>query len=358
MKAASVGVERPGRPTRRTVVLGGAAAAVAGCGIDLGAARRDDGVPAPRRPDRDERARRRAVEDARALLAVTAAVPPVDDGAVASLLAEVAAVCGRHLVALRPAGAATDPSTDPSTGLPTGLPTAEPSAQPTAQPTARPTDPPQPPDVVARLGAATATALRDAARAGGPTARLLASVGAARAVLAARLAAAVGISAPARPVTDDDGATAATTPDAPSAATAAVTGERAAAYGYGVLATRLGGQARERAVTVLGEHTRAADALAAAAQRAGAEVAATAAPPAWQVPGPVADTAAAVALATDLEQRTAAAHADLVAASAGGLRAAAVEALVAAAGRRAAWTGTVEALPGLREPAEPAAPTG
>lgn len=399
-------------PARRTVLLAAAAAVTAAgasaCGLDLGAVRRDDGAPGPPGPPgADERARRRAVADAGALLraASAAAGDGAGDGAadggggavgaaprgapgaeVAGVLAETVTICREHLTALRPVptGDAAGPGADPvveatgeTTGDASGDATGDASGDATGDATgdASRRAVTAPADVVARLRASAARALTDAAVTGGPTARLLVSVGAARAVLAARLAAAAGLPAPVPafgdPFGDDgagrvpadpaDGADPAPEPAPPAgvaaAASAAVTGERAAAYGYGVMAVRLGGPARERAETALTEHALTADRLAAVAAGAGVTLTSAWSPPAWRVPEPVTGARAAVTLATAVEGRTAALHADLVAAATGALRAAATDALLRAALRRAAWAGAAQALPGLPAAEPGTAPT-
>ncbi len=129
------------------------------------------------------------------------------------------------------------------------------------------------------------------------------------------------------------------------AAQAALAGEHACVYGYGVAGAHLpdGGEPARRA---LGAHRHQRDALAAAIRAAGAEP--VAAEPGYTLPEPVADDAAARRLAVTMEQRLAALYADLVAAAdTPELRELAARAVVTASVAALSWGGEPAAFPGL-----------
>jgi hypothetical protein len=76
---------------------------------------------------------------------------------------------------------------------------------------------------------------------------------------------------------------------------------------------------------------------------------------AYALPFDVRDSAAAVRLAADLEERVAGVYSDLVRASSGDRRRMAAEALREAAVRAVRWRGESVAFPGLAERAAPSA---
>lgn len=339
------------RPSRRTVLRGAGlaalAAATAGCGVDLGDVRWGEDPPPPLpTPDLDELARRRAVVSAQALAAgvATARAARAD---LDVLLGVLEAEHTAHLAALGPLP--PSPSTDTSTGTPTPTDPA-------------PTDPapsePVPSDpladlVVAELAGA-GEALTDATGDGGAAvsaglARLLASVGAARVVHATLLAGVLGQPAPAAPVVGSlDGTQSPDVGDdgAAEAVAAALDGEHAAVYTYGVVAARLAGGERDRALASLDDHRLLVERLSTWLLDAGLEAAPSA--PAYTVP-PLSTPRDAVVLAASLEDQVAVLDASLVAASWRALRAEAANLLVRRALAAAAWRGTGTAFPGLPE---------
>ncbi|MEV3873012.1 ferritin-like domain-containing protein [Streptomyces sp. NPDC049906] len=135
---------------------------------------------------------------------------------------------------------------------------------------------------------------------------------------------------------------------------AALAAEHAAVYGYGVVGGRVHEDRRDEARTAYEAHRARRDELVRAVRDLGGEPEAAA--PAYALPFPVADTAGAVRLAARLEDGLAGAYADLVRASGGARRRAAVDALREAAVRAARWRGGSVAFPGLAERA--AAPGG
>ncbi|MFI8190316.1 ferritin-like domain-containing protein [Streptomyces sp. NPDC085946] len=142
---------------------------------------------------------------------------------------------------------------------------------------------------------------------------------------------------------------------------AALAAEHAAVYGYGVVGGRIDEAGRARARTAFDAHRARRDALVREVRELGGRPVAAAA--GYALPFPVADAAAAVRLAAELEDRVAGVYADLVRASGGGRRAMAAEALREAAVRAARWRGRSVAFPGLAEraadsPSGAAAPSG
>lgn len=345
----------PAAPARRTVLraalgAGALGALVSGCGLDLGAIRWDDDEPVPPpTPGPDELARRRAVEDAGLLLAAcTAAATTRPD--LAGLLDSLALQHSEHLVSLGVPEVQT-PSAAPTTGPPaTATPTATAGASP--QPGVDPVA-----TLAGDLGAAATRALDDAADTSAGLARLLAMIGACRSVQAHQLASASGTPTPAPDPATGPGAVPSQAPSPAATSTAvrlsaktvaslqaAVDGEHAAAYGYGVLAARLATDQRARALEDLAGHQRVARDLGRWLVAAGADVPAAA--PGYALPAPVTDAAQAVALAAHLESALAATDADLVAASAGPLRSVSAELLVARALAAYGWSGVGTAFPG------------
>ncbi|RYJ21537.1 hypothetical protein CU044_6335 [Streptomyces sp. L-9-10] len=131
------------------------------------------------------------------------------------------------------------------------------------------------------------------------------------------------------------------------AAQAALAAEHAAVYGYGVVGGRVGGARRSEATSAHAAHRARRDALARTVRDLGGTPAAAA--PAYALPFPVPDSAAAVRLAAHLEDRVAGVYSDLVRASEGPLRREAAGALREAAVRAVRWRGTGVAFPGLAE---------
>lgn len=129
------------------------------------------------------------------------------------------------------------------------------------------------------------------------------------------------------------------------AAQAALAGEHACVYGYGVVGAHLpdGGPA---ALAALAAHRDRRDALMVLIREAGADP--VAAEPGYALPSPVTDGATARALAVLLEERLGALYADLVGtAETPELREFAVRGVVAAAVQALSWGGSPTAFPGL-----------
>ncbi|MCL8016773.1 ferritin-like domain-containing protein [Streptomyces sp. AS02] len=128
---------------------------------------------------------------------------------------------------------------------------------------------------------------------------------------------------------------------------AALAAEHAAVYGYGVVGGRIQEGQRSEARAAYDAHRARRDALAREVRDLGAEPVAASA--AYALPFPVPDSAAAVALAAELEDRVAGVYSDLVRAAGGELRGTAAEALREAAVRAVRWRGESVAFPGLAE---------
>ncbi len=130
--------------------------------------------------------------------------------------------------------------------------------------------------------------------------------------------------------------------------------EQQAVFGYQVVAAQLRADSdpeADGAAVDLTQHQRRRDvAVAQVVQQGGVP---EPAPPAYALPGPVADAAAATDLAARLEHACAQAYADLVAASAPPERARPADWLVAAAGAETRWAGVVPPLPGLGDRSPP-----
>ncbi|MER6208212.1 ferritin-like domain-containing protein [Streptomyces sp. NPDC001642] len=144
-----------------------------------------------------------------------------------------------------------------------------------------------------------------------------------------------------------------------TAVQAALAAEHAAVYGYGVVGGRIREGRRQEAKTAYDAHRARRDALVREVRGlGGTPVAASAG---YALPFPVPDSAAAVQLAAELEDRVAGVYSDLVRAATGGLRATAAEALREAAVRAVRWRGGSVPFPGLAEraatPTAPATPT-
>jgi Domain of unknown function (DUF4439) len=127
----------------------------------------------------------------------------------------------------------------------------------------------------------------------------------------------------------------------------ALAAEHAAVFGYGVVGGKLPENARGRARTAYDAHRSRRDVLERTVRDLGGDPVAAA--PAYALPFPVADTAAVVRLAAEIEDRVAAVYADMVGGTAGGVRADAAAALREAAVRAVGWRGSGVAFPGLPE---------
>ncbi|MBM7786881.1 ferritin-like domain-containing protein [Tenggerimyces flavus] len=130
---------------------------------------------------------------------------------------------------------------------------------------------------------------------------------------------------------------------------AALEGEHASVWAYGVLGPRLGRKSEEAlALSMYGAHRVLRDSLAALVQARGSEPAAAAA--SYTLPFEVDDRASARTLALRIEERSADLYGDLVAAATTPeLRAKAATALAGAELRRLQWGGTPHAFPGMPE---------
>ncbi|TDD67943.1 DUF4439 domain-containing protein [Jiangella aurantiaca] len=129
------------------------------------------------------------------------------------------------------------------------------------------------------------------------------------------------------------------------AAQAALAGEHACVYGYGVVGAHLPDGA-EPAHAALAAHRSRRDELTALIGDAGADP--VAAEPRYALPSPVTDEASAQALAVLLEERLGALYADVVGtATTPELREFAVRGVVMAAVQALAWGGAPTAFPGL-----------
>lgn len=126
---------------------------------------------------------------------------------------------------------------------------------------------------------------------------------------------------------------------------AALAAEHATVYGYGVVGARVAKDRRSEARQAYDAHRARRDTLVRAVRGKGGEPEPARA--AYALPFPVADQAAAVRLAAELEDRLAGAYADLVRASGGAERREAAAALREAAVRSARWRGGGVAFPGL-----------
>jgi hypothetical protein len=138
-------------------------------------------------------------------------------------------------------------------------------------------------------------------------------------------------------------------PAAVAALQAALAAENSAVYGYGVAGAHLAGGKPAAAVRIWVAHQNARDALTAMLAARGAQPVAAAA--AYELPFAVHNSAAAVDLATVLEDRVSAAYLSLVGLSDPALRAFGARAVRTAALRAAAWRGSTLAFPGLDVPA-------
>ncbi|MFF8596836.1 ferritin-like domain-containing protein [Streptomyces sp. NPDC015220] len=128
---------------------------------------------------------------------------------------------------------------------------------------------------------------------------------------------------------------------------AALAAEHAAVYGYGVVGGRIRPGRRAEARTAYDAHRARRDALVRRVRDLGGRPVAAA--PAYALPFPVPDSAAAVRFAAELEDRVAGVYSDLVRASSGERRREAAGALREAAVRAVRWRGRSVAFPGLAE---------
>ena len=124
---------------------------------------------------------------------------------------------------------------------------------------------------------------------------------------------------------------------ATDAAVAALAGEQAAVYAYGVIAAQLYGAQEKQALAAMSAHRANRDLLLAQLQTAGATPSPAAA--AYTLPSPVVDAASACTLAGLVEDRLAGQWAALAAASDGEQRSAAALVAQACAVRGVTWTG-------------------
>ncbi|MGW1785404.1 DUF4439 domain-containing protein [Streptomyces sp. NPDC002143] len=136
---------------------------------------------------------------------------------------------------------------------------------------------------------------------------------------------------------------------------AVLAAEHAVVYGYGVVGGRVGEGRRTEARAAYDAHRARRDALVREVRGLGAEPVAASA--GYALPFAVADSAAAVRLAAELEDRVAGAYSDLVRAAVEARRADAAAALREAAVRAARWRGGSVAFPGLAERTGQAGPT-
>ena len=127
----------------------------------------------------------------------------------------------------------------------------------------------------------------------------------------------------------------------------ALAAEHAAVYGYGVVGGRIREGRRTEARSAYDAHRARRDALARDIRDLGGTPVAAAA--AYALPFPVPDSAAAVRLAAQLEDRVAGVYSDVVRATGGERRRSAAEALREAAVRAVRWSGESVAFPGLAE---------
>lgn len=128
---------------------------------------------------------------------------------------------------------------------------------------------------------------------------------------------------------------------------AALRAEHAAVYGYGVVGGRIEQARREDARAAYDAHRARRDELARTVRDLGGTPDPAAA--GYALPFPVTDSAAAVRLAAELEERLAGVYSDLVRAATGSRRGSAAGALREAAVRAVRWSGESVAFPGLAE---------
>lgn len=125
---------------------------------------------------------------------------------------------------------------------------------------------------------------------------------------------------------------------------AALAGEHAAIYGYGVIGAHLKGSALTQARQAEAAHRNRRDGLLEALASTGGTP--PAAQPAYTLPFPVTDSASAVRLAQQIEERTAALWRAVLPPSSATQRRTALDALTDAAIRAARWRRTAGTRPG------------
>ncbi|SCK33280.1 ferritin-like domain-containing protein [Streptomyces sp. WMMB 322] len=128
---------------------------------------------------------------------------------------------------------------------------------------------------------------------------------------------------------------------------AALAAEHATVYGYGVVGGRIDSSRQDEARSAYDAHRARRDALRREVRDLGGEPEPAAA--AYALPFAVPDSAAAVRLAAELEDRLAGVYADLVRVSEGARRREAAALLSEAAVRSVRWRRTGVAFPGLSE---------
>lgn len=128
---------------------------------------------------------------------------------------------------------------------------------------------------------------------------------------------------------------------------AALAAEHAAVYGYGVVGGRIQEGRRTEARAAYDAHRARRDALVRELRDLGATPVVASA--GYALPFPVPDSAAAVRLAGELEERVAGVYSDLVRAAGDARRREAATALREAAVRAVRWRGESVAFPGLAE---------
>lgn len=128
---------------------------------------------------------------------------------------------------------------------------------------------------------------------------------------------------------------------------AALAGEHAAVYGYGVVGGRIGDARRTEARAAYDAHRARRDGLVREVRALGAEPVAASA--GYALPFAVTDPVSAVRLAAELEDRVAGVYADLVRAAGDARRRDAAAALRETAVRAVRWRGGSVAFPGLAE---------
>lgn len=135
--------------------------------------------------------------------------------------------------------------------------------------------------------------------------------------------------------------------NAVQAAQAALAGEHACVYGYGVLGAHLSDDAQEAALEALSTHHERRNSLEAEIRELGADPAVAQA--VYALPFEVEDASSARKLGAELENRIAQVYADVAAAAASrlGLRRLAIRGMVDAAVLAARWGGKPSAFPGL-----------
>ncbi|MEV6365456.1 ferritin-like domain-containing protein [Micromonospora musae] len=132
-------------------------------------------------------------------------------------------------------------------------------------------------------------------------------------------------------------------PTSAEALAAALTAEYAAIYAYGPIGVRLSGSARTAARQAEAAHRRRRDALVVQLTTAGTSV-----PPdqaGYALPFPITDRASALRLAVEVEERTAAHWRAALAATSGGDRDQALDALIDYSVRATRWRRTAKISP-------------